>query len=173
MLCLQAAFWQRHPTIGWLFNLLSPMRLHLYIYSIFMYILSYSIYSIDTRNSRCIGLYRQLILPPNICVLCIHTYLYYVCIYIYISTCTLYTHQLTVVLDLIFVARRSVCWRTRWPRRRSPCRWTRHRLALSDWEGDPLNISERQIFFRYWNGDWKHKTSSWRNCIIESIYIYG
>jgi hypothetical protein len=45
-------------------------------------------------------------------------------------------------------------------------------LALSDWEGDPLNISERQIFFRYWNGDWKHKTSSWRNCIIESIYIY-
>ena len=125
------------------------MRLHLYIYSIFMYILSYSIYSIDTRNSRCIGLYRQLILPPNICVLCIHTYLYYVYIYIYISTCTLYTHQLTVVLDLIFVARRSVCWRTRWPRRRSPCRWTRHRLALSDWEGDPLNISERQIFFRY------------------------
>ena len=142
---------QRHPTIGWLFNLLSPMRLH--IYSIFMYILSYSIYSIDTHNSRCIGLYRQLILPPNICVYSVYKDLYYVYtyihIYIYISTCTLYTHQLTVVLALIFVARRSVCWRTRWPRRRSPCRWTRHRLALSDWEGDPLNISERQIFFRY------------------------
>ena len=51
-----------------------------------MYILSYSIYSIDTHNSRCIGLYRQLILLPNICVYSvyyIYTHIFILCVYIH------------------------------------------------------------------------------------------